>query len=82
MSKEKSTNPYNLATKLLEQENKEKIARDQAIQKVIQDIEESFIKNNFTIKDWDMIATHFSQMFNKVVPTISIKSIKDKYLQL
>ena len=66
-------------SKLIEQENRTAYDRLKVVASVINQVEEIFIKENFTLSEWTQVIEYFNKLNEAVIPQMSISELKVRF---
>ena len=66
-------------SKLIENENRTAYDRLKVVASVINQVEEIFIKENFTLSEWTQVIEYFNKLNEAVIPQISIQELRARF---
>ncbi len=66
-------------SKLIEEENNASMMRREVVTRVIKQVEDIFIKENFTLGEWTQVIEHFNKLNEMTLPKISIRELRARF---
>jgi len=66
-------------SKLIEEENNARMMRREVVTRVIKQVEDIFIKENFTLGEWTQVIEHFNKLNEMTLPKISIRELRARF---